>query len=79
MEYALRPDQSPNALLAQVFCTPERRPFPQLTHMSVPLHINHRLLPEIGSGYAAPKFEGKEQQLKEGMFLRRPDVPGMLN
>ena len=54
----------PNKLLEQVVRTPGRQPSPQPTHLSVP--TSHRILHETGSGYVAPKFEGKEKQIEEG-------------
>jgi hypothetical protein len=52
-----------NKLLDQVVRTPDRRPSPQPTHLSVPGQV-HKVLQEEGSGYVAPKFEGKEQQME---------------
>ena len=55
-----------NKLVEQVIRTPGRQPSPQPTHLDVP-GVNHaRVLQETGSGYVAPKFEGKEQQMEEG-------------
>lgn len=54
----------PNRLLDHVIRTPGRQPSPQPTHLSVP--SSHRVLQETGSGYVAPKFEGKEKQIEEG-------------
>jgi hypothetical protein len=59
-----------NKLLEQVIRTPGRQPSPQPTHLSIPGPNQHRLLHEEGPGYVAPKFEGKEQQMEEGTFLR---------
>ncbi|KAF7185776.1 NAD-specific glutamate dehydrogenase [Pseudocercospora fuligena] len=56
-----------NKLLDQVVRTPGRQPSPQPTHLSVLGAIPHRVLHEKGSGYVAPKFEGKEQQMEEVM------------
>jgi glutamate dehydrogenase len=58
----------PNKMLENVIRTPERRPSPLPTHLSVPGsgHATPRVLPQEGSGgsgYAAPKFEGKEKQM----------------
>lgn len=58
-----------NKLLEQVVRTPGRQPSPQPTHLGVPGPSHHRVLHEEGSGYVAPKFEGKEQQMDEGMLL----------
>jgi len=58
-----------NKLLDQVSQTPDRQPSPQPTHLSVPGGASGthtpRILHETGSGYVAPKFEGKEQQMEE--------------
>lgn len=67
-------DESPqnglhNKLLEQVVRTPGRRPSPQPTHLGVPGPSHHRVLHEEGSGYVAPKFEGKEQQMDDGMSI----------
>lgn len=59
-----------NKLLEQVVRTPGRQPSPQPTHLGVPgaSHSNNsRILHESGPGYVAPKFEGKEQQMEDGM------------
>lgn len=50
--------------------TPGRMPSPQPTHLSVPgaSHpnlSNHIIVPEKGSGYIAPKFEGKARQREQ--------------
>lgn len=55
-----------NKLLEQVIRTPGRLPSPQPTHLSVPGSSQHRVLHEEGSGYVAPKFEGKELQMDQG-------------
>lgn len=62
-------DSVHNKLLEQVIRTPGRQPSPQPTHLGVPGASHHRVLHEEGSGYVAPKFEGKEQQMEEGMFF----------
>ena len=54
-----------NKLLEQVIRTPGRQPSPQPTHLSVPGAMQHRVLHETGSGYVAPKFEGKTEQMEE--------------
>lgn len=66
----LKPNGIHNKILDNVVRTPGRVPSPQPTHLSVPgaSHHNHsQLLHEQGSGYVAPKFEGKEQQMEEVM------------
>ena len=58
----------PNSkLLDTVIRTPGRQPSPQPTHLSVPGSKPSRILQETGSGYVAPKFEGKAQQMDEVM------------
>lgn len=59
-----------NKLLDHIVRTPGRQPSPQPTHLGVPgaSHSNNsRILHETGPGYVAPKFEGKEQQMEDGM------------
>ncbi|KAF2478070.1 NAD-specific glutamate dehydrogenase [Lindgomyces ingoldianus] len=58
-----------NRLLDQVIRTPGRMPSPQPTHLSVPGPglATPRVLPQEGSGYVAPKFEGKEKQMEAVM------------
>lgn len=58
-----------NKLLDQVIRTPGRQPSPQPTHLSVPGSSQGRVLHEEGSGYVAPKFEGKETQMDQGKLL----------
>ncbi|KAF2174124.1 hypothetical protein M409DRAFT_62259 [Zasmidium cellare ATCC 36951] len=62
-------DVPKNKLLDTVARTPGRQPSPQPTHLSVPGAIPQRphVLHEKGSGYVAPKFEGKVQQMEEVM------------
>ena len=60
-----------NKLLEHVVRTPGRQPSPQPTHLSVPGSSQHRILHEEGFGYVAPKFEGKELQMDQGMFRPR--------
>lgn len=55
-----------NKILEQVVRTPGRLPSPQPTHLTVPTPGQHRVLHEEGSGYVAPKFEGKELQMDQG-------------
>lgn len=64
--------RAPNKLVEQVIRTPDRRPSPQPTLLGVPGASNsnqslHKILPSDGSGYVAPKFEGKQNQMAEGM------------
>ena len=68
---ALEPPRTPahplrNKVLEQIIRTPNRQPSPQPTHLSVPGAQQHRVLNEDGSGYVAPKFEGKESQMEQG-------------
>ncbi|GAM85608.1 hypothetical protein ANO11243_036150 [Dothideomycetidae sp. 11243] len=64
-------DAAPNGLqnrtLEAVIRTPGRQPSPQPTHLNVPGTHTPRVLHEKDSGYVAPKFEGKEQQMEEVM------------
>jgi len=55
-----------NKILEQVVRTPGRQPSPQPTHLSVPGSSQPRVLREEGSGYVAPKFEGKDLQMEQG-------------
>ena len=55
-----------NKILEQVVRTPGRQPSPQPTHLSVPGPGQPRVLHEEGSGYVAPKFEGKDLQMEQG-------------
>ena len=48
--------------------TAGREPSPQPTHLSVSMPGSHRILQEGGSGYIAPRFEGKDLQMEQGMF-----------
>jgi glutamate dehydrogenase len=56
-----------NKFLDKVARPPGRQPSPQPTHLSVPGALPHRVLHEKGSGYVAPRFEGKEQQMEQVM------------
>lgn len=56
-----------NKILEHIVRTPGRQPSPQPTHLSVPSSSQHKVLHEEGSGYVAPKFEGKELQMDQGM------------
>lgn len=57
-----------NKQLDKVIRTPGRQPSPQPTHLSVPGSVQKsHVLQETGSGYVAPKFEGKAQQMEEVM------------
>ena len=58
-----------NKLLEQVIRTPGRQPSPQPTHLSVPGPAQPRVLHEEGSGYVAPKFEGKDLQMEQGRLV----------
>ena len=60
------PNGIQSRVLDNVVRTPGRQPSPQPTHLSVPGSAHHRVLHETGSGYVAPKFEGKEQQMEQG-------------
>ena len=62
----------PNRILDQVVRTPGRQPSPQPTHLSVPGPGPHRVLHEEGFGYIAPKFEGKDLQMEQGMVSQPP-------
>lgn len=65
---AERPKGAPanvhNKLLENVVRTPDRMPSPQNTRLGVPGQ-HHRVLHEAGSGYVAPKFEGKDEQMEK--------------
>ncbi len=65
----LPPNGIHNKILEQVVRTPGRIPSPQPTHLSVP-GPQSRVLHEHGSGYVAPKFEGKESQMDQGESLK---------
>jgi len=62
-----------NKLLDQVIRTPNRMPSPQPTHLNLSVpgvqsgHSTPKILPQEGSGYVAPKFEGKEKQMEAVM------------
>ena len=57
-----------NKILDQVIRTPGRQPSPQPTHLAVPGSASHKVLQEHGSGYVAPRFEGKELQMEQGIY-----------
>lgn len=60
-----------NRILEQVVRTPGRQPSPQPTHLSVPGGPSQsKMLHDEGSGYVAPKFEGKESQMDQGGCLK---------
>lgn len=59
------PNGPTNKALEAVIRSPDRMPSPQPIHLSVPGSMSPRILHETGSGYVAPKFEGKEQQMEE--------------
>ena len=63
----LNGDGPQNKLLERVVRTPGRQPSPQPTHLSVPGTPQPRLVQESGSGYVAPKFEGKGEQMEQVM------------
>ena len=63
-----------NKILEQVIRTPGREPSPQPTHLSVPGASQHRVLHEEGTGYVAPKFEGKELQMEQGTYFDAPEL-----
>jgi len=56
-----------NKAVEQVIRTPGRQPSPQPTHLGVPGGAQPRVLQETGSGYVAPKFEGRERQMEQVM------------
>ena len=56
-----------NKVLEQVVRTPGRQPSPQPIHLSVPGSTQNKVLQDEGSGYVAPKFEGKDLQMEQGM------------
>ncbi|KAF2206394.1 hypothetical protein CERZMDRAFT_72177 [Cercospora zeae-maydis SCOH1-5] len=56
-----------NKLLDNVVRTPGRQPSPQPTHLGLPGALPHRIVHDKGSGYVAPKFEGKEHQMEQVM------------
>ena len=59
-----------NKHLDHAIRTPGRLPSPQPTHLSVPGGApSPRLVAEQGSGYVAPKYEGKEKQMEEVMDM----------
>lgn len=58
--------------LEQVLSTPDRRPSPLPSHLSLPGsgHSTPRTIPQEGSGgsgYVAPVFEGKDKQMEAVM------------
>ena len=59
-----------NKALDNAVRTPGRVPSPQPTHLNVPgagaSAGAHKILHEDGSGYIAPKFEGKDSQMEQG-------------
>ena len=64
-----------NKILEQIVRTPGRQPSPQPIHLSVPGSSQHKVLHEEGSGYVAPKFEGKELQMDQGMAYSSAPMP----
>lgn len=68
-------------LVEQVIRTPGRQPSPQPTMLGVPGASQsnqslHRILSDHGSGYVAPKFEGKQAQMGEGKLAAIPPRAG---
>lgn len=64
-------DRPTNKLVEQIVRTPNRQPSPQPTMLGVPGASQsnqslHKTLSDEGSGYVAPKFEGKKSQMEEG-------------
>lgn len=50
-----------------------RQPSPQPTHLAVPGgNQQHRVLSEEDPGYVAAKFEGKQKQMEQGVFIGVP-------
>jgi glutamate dehydrogenase len=71
-EHQLEPPK--NKLMEHVIRTPGRQPSPQPTMLGVPGASQsnqslHRILSDHGTGYEAPKFEGKKAQMEEVMDL----------
>ncbi|KAK3674450.1 NAD-dependent glutamate dehydrogenase [Recurvomyces mirabilis] len=64
----------PNKLLERVVRTPDRQPSPQPTHLGVPGQTH--VLQETGSGYVAPKFEGKSKQMDD--VITQVDAKGFI-
>lgn len=58
-------DPPRNKALEAVALATDRQPSPQPMHLSVPGSHHPRVLREHGTGYVAPKFDGKEQQMEE--------------
>lgn len=58
-----------NKILDSAVRTPDRVPSPQPTHLSVTGSPRPRVLHEKGSGYVAPKFEGREDQMEKVMDM----------
>ena len=69
-----------NKTLERVVRTPGRQPSPQPTHLGVPGQSQRHVLRESGTGYVAPSFEGKAQQMEEVMDAveEKGFVPGDL-
>jgi glutamate dehydrogenase len=51
-----------NKLVDHISRSPDRMPSPQPTNLVSP---NHRVLLESGTGYVAPVFAGKEEQMEK--------------
>ncbi|KAF2773618.1 NAD-dependent glutamate dehydrogenase [Teratosphaeria nubilosa] len=70
-------DGPTNKLLEKVVRPPNRQPSPQPTRLSVPGGTpQYHVLHETGSGYVAPKFEGKQEQQDE--VIRLVDDKGFI-
>lgn len=52
-----------NRMLESVSASPDRMPSPQPTNLGGP--APHRIINEPGSGYIAPKFDGKAEQMEK--------------
>ena len=46
-----------------------RHPSPSPFHLSIPGGATKRIITDPSSGYAAPKFEGKEAQMEAGKLI----------
>jgi glutamate dehydrogenase len=55
-----------NKMLESVSASPDRMPSPQPTNLGGASHTPpHRVIHETGSGYIAPKFDGKAEQMEK--------------
>ena len=57
-----------NKLVDRVARTPGRQPSPQPTHLGVPGQTQRQVLQQTDTGYVAPRFEGKQQQMEEVLY-----------